>query len=66
MPDMAGTRGDQLLGVGLEKLHGVELAGAQRSGILGHRRAADAVEAIGIDAGAPEIVGEADPRRRYL
>jgi hypothetical protein len=50
----------------LEKLHGIELAHAQRSGVLGHRRTGNAVEAIEVDAGPPEIVGEADPRRRYF
>ena len=66
VPDMAGTRGDQPFGVGLEDLDGIDLAGAQVDLVLLHRAVADAIEARGIDAGAPQVVSQADPGCRHL
>ena len=63
---MAGTRGDQLLGMGLEDLDGVERAGTQSRGIVGHAAGRQAVEARGIEAPLTDVLLQADPRRRHF
>ena len=66
VPDMARAGGDQLLGVGLEELDGVEPASAQRGGVFHHGRPRDAVEAVEVETDAAQVVGQADPGRRHL
>ena len=66
VPDMAGARGDQFLGIGLEQLHGIQRTGAQRGGVVRHARTADAVQSRRIDAGAAQVVLQAEPRRRHF
>ena len=63
---MTRAGGEQPLGIGLEQVHGVERAGPQRGFVLLHRPVCDRGQRHRIHAGATQIVGKADPRRRYL
>ena len=63
---MAGARGEQALGVRLEKMDGVERTGAQGRLVLLHAAVGDARQGVGIDSGAADVVGQANPWRRHL
>ena len=66
VPQMTRACGQKLLCMGLEELCRLERAGADRRGIVGHRRPREAIEAVGIDTGAAQVVGQADPGRRHF
>ena len=66
IPEMAGPLGDQLLRQGLEQLHDIDLAKAERRHVLGHASIGDAIELRGIEPSAAQILLQAEPRRRYL
>ena len=63
---MAFARGDQVFRQRLEQLHDIEFAAAQSRDILAHRPVLDAVERLGIDPDPPQVVLQAQPRRRHL
>ena len=63
---MALAGGDQFLGKRLEQLHDVELAAAQRRHILGHRLIGDPRQCVRVEAGAAQILLQAEPRGRHL
>ena len=56
----------QLLDKRLEQLHDIDLALAQRRGIVGHRAVGDARQSVGIKTGAAQVVLQAKPGRRHL
>jgi hypothetical protein len=59
IPDVAGSRLDQLLDERLEQLHDVDLATPQRGGVVGHRPVGDAIEPGRIEPGAAHVLLQA-------